>query len=767
MKIDLQVLHDEPSAVRLTVTGQVQGIGYRPFVRREAQKRAIGGSVQNCGGGVSIYACGRRKALDSFVRCLLEYPPTGTRYSSFEVSEAEWQAIEDFSIVESSERELLPMVMPDLAPCGDCERELFDESNRRYRYPFISCALCGPRFSVQYALPYDRDRTAMVGFDLCKPCEDEYYAIEGRRSYAQTQACPDCGPQLTYRCDGRTSFRREALDACIAHLKAGGIDAVKNVGGFHLACRADDEEAVRALRAIKGREEKPFAILFADLTAIRDVAEVNDAEAALLTSSARPIVLLRRINEPKTDIAPSVCQKSRLIGAMLPSSPLQHLLVREAGCLVMTSANRSGEPLCADACELADWLPASAGLLDNDRPIATPQDDSLCFAADCAGEVKPLFLRRARGYAPLPIELDFSVKRPMLAAGGDLKAVFALTSGRFAYLSPYIGDLADLKTAARWSAVLDRMTALLSVKPTLAVCDLHPAYHSAKLAQKCADSGENDGECHENIVKVQHHHAHIGSVMAEHRLNRVLGFAFDGTGYGSDSTVWGGELLYCEGAKFDRLCHLISLPMLGGDSGAVDCRRTAATFLLASGKTPWDEASELWSCALTAGVGRVLTSSMGRLFDAAASLLDICHRNDYEGQAATMLEAAATEWLEQGGEATALTLAFEGEVWRSDRLLLDLLAQKEMGSAVGAIALGFHLAIADATATATELYSRRLNCNAVALSGGVFANRLLLTACIKRLKALGLAVYINEQVPAGDGGIALGQVYLAAMNEKQ
>lgn len=758
-------LHNDRCAVRLTVTGMVQGIGYRPFVRREAMKRSLDGYVQNNGGGVCIYVCGEKEALDSFVRCLLTSPPEGTVYTSFERQEAEVQAIEGFSVAESDDRSLLPMAMPDLAPCDDCLRELFDRSNRRCRHPFISCASCGPRFSLQSALPYDRVRTSMKRFVLCAECADEYNATEGKRSYAQTLACPDCGPQLQYvSAEGQILARNDALDACIAHLREGGIDAIKNIGGFHLACRADDEDAVSTLRVIKGREEKPFALLFTDMDRLRRVAEVNEAEEALLTSSARPIVLLRRRSD--VGIAPSVCRESIYIGAMLPSSPLQHLLVQAVGPLVMTSANRSGEPLCTDGKQL-EWLPPTVGVLDNDRPIVAPQDDSVCFAADCAGMLKPLMLRRARGYAPLPIRINHKVPYPFLASGGDLKAVFALVKGEYLYPSPYIGDLEDLPTAERWSAMLEHMSALLSVSPKWAVCDLHPGYHSAKMAERMMKSIENNGVGAESIVKVQHHHAHIASVMAEHKLDRVLGFAFDGTGYGIDGSVWGGELLYCERASFKRLRHLKPLLILGGGSAAIDCRRTAATFLLSSGRAPWDEDSSIWDAALRAGVNSVLTSSMGRLFDAVASMLDICHCNAYEGQAATMLEACATLWQEKGGSPDRLTLAAEGDVWRSDKLLLELLEKKEKGTPIGALALGFHLAIADAVAETAIEYSRAQVCGKIALSGGVFANRLLLTACTERLAANRLTVCINEQFPAGDGNIAIGQAYIAAMREEE
>lgn len=754
---------NERSAIRLTVTGLVQGIGYRPFVRREAKKRSICGFVQNSGGGVCIYACGHREALNNFVRCLRTSPPKGTIYLTFEASEAEEQSHGEFSIIESDDRPLMPMVSPDLAPCADCEKVLSSAEDRRYRYPFLSCAACGPRFSLQTALPYDRSRTSMTAFEMCECCTEEYQAIDGRYSYAQTLSCPDCGPKLTYHAaSGQKYTKDKALDACCQHLRQGGIDAIKNVGGFHLACRADDEEAVQSIRTLKGREAKPFAILFADLSAVRAVAEVSEAEEAMLTSPARPIVLLRKKADGSQRIAPSVCSDSLYIGAMLPSSPLQHLLASEVGCLVMTSANRSGEPLAAERSELLGWLPPTVGLLDNDRPIVAVQDDSLCFAAECNGSVKPLFLRRARGYAPLPIELDRALDPPILAAGGDLKAVFALATGTFAYPSPYIGDLEDLATAERYSGMLDHMSRLLGIAPTRLACDLHPSYYSGKLAQKWMNSVNNNGESPHSIIKVQHHHAHIASVMAEHRLDRVLGFAFDGTGYGIDGTVWGGELLYCDGADFKRLMHLKALPMLGGDSGATDCRRTAATFLLSAGVEAWDADSVLWKNALSMGVGSVLTSSMGRLFDAVASILDVCHRNAYEGQAATMLESVAVLWREQGGESAELTLAAEGDVWRSDRLIADIDEQKRSGVPIGALALGFHRAIASAVAEAAELYSRAYDCARIALSGGVFANRLLLADCTRAITERGLSVYLNEQLPAGDGNIAIGQVYIAA-----
>ncbi len=773
-------------AIRLTVTGLVQGVGYRPFVRREALKRSICGYVRNSGGGVCIYACGCREALDSFVQCLLTSPPAGTVYTDFQQTDASCLPMEGFDVMHSSTASLLPMASPDIAPCSNCEKELFDPQNRRFRYPFISCAQCGPRFSVQTALPYDRQRTTMADFSLCAPCLTEYSATEGRRSYAQTQACPDCGPKLIYQApDGRILTADEALSACIAQLADGNIAAVKNIGGFHLACKADNEAAVLAIRRIKGREKKPFALLFPDLTTVKKVAEVSDAEEALLISSARPIVLLkrkRRINKNKSEfssacefyedtgkIAPSVCSNSRYIGVMLPASPLQMLLSNALGILVMTSANSSGAPLCVDAKELTSWLPASVGVLDNDRPIAAAQDDSLCFVENG----KTLFLRRARGYAPLPIRLKLSANvlsshsnlltLNLLAVGGDLKAVFALTRRDYVYLSPYIGDLEEEQTAKRWQTMLAHMSGLLGIVPTLAVCDLHPGYFSVQIAQKQVNSMKNRMPAGKKLIKVQHHHAHIASVMAEHGLTELLGFAFDGTGYGSDGSIWGGELLYCKEASFERLMYLKPLPLIGGDDGAKDCRRCAGTFLLAAGKAPWNESSKLWRAALSADVNQVYTSSMGRLFDAAASILNICQYNDYEGQAAMLLEQTAEDWQEEGGKAVGLELPAEGTVWRSDLLLLELNEKKCQGLPIGGLALGFHLAIADAVIKAALNCSEKIGCGQIGLSGGVFANRLLLKTCIEGLTAKGLSVYINEQVPAGDGGLALGQVYLAAV----
>ena len=407
----------------LNLRGLVQGVGYRPFVRREAITRGITGDVRNIGGGVRVRAFGTKEALDGLVECLLSSPPSGTVYLDTEIgdpSEVSHPMCPDaFTIAESDAGDLLPIVSPDIAPCAECERELRDPVSRRYRYPFQSCALCGPRYSIQFALPYDRIGTTMSDFPLCDACEREYNAPADRRSYAQTIACKDCGPRLTFHPADPAAVPIHgddaALEAAISALRSGEIVAVKNNGGFHLACLADDAAAVRALRAIKGREEKPFALLFADLSAVEAVAKVNEPEAELLTSPTRPIVLL----EPKGALASlEVLGESLLIGAMLPSTPLQ-MLLSQAGVLVMTSANRSGEPIHTELSPLADWLCGRAAILTHDRPIVTPQDDSLLFVEDG----KPCFLRRARGYAPLPIRIDGLAKTPTLAMGGDLKAV--------------------------------------------------------------------------------------------------------------------------------------------------------------------------------------------------------------------------------------------------------------------------------------------------------------------------------------------------------
>ncbi len=730
----------------LLLRGLVQGVGYRPFVRREAMARGIVGNVQNIGGGVRVCAYGTKEALDGFVECLLSSPPAGTRYLRQEIGAAVPTDPADcprlFTVLASTAvQDPLPVIPPDIAPCAACLAEMADPANRRYRYPFQSCALCGPRYSVIRALPYDRERTAMADFPLCADCMAEYTNPGDRRSFAQTIACKQCGPRLTFLRAGEGEPIRgdnAALEAAMTALRAGQVVAVKNNGGFHLACRADDRHAVALVRAIKGREEKPFALLFADLAAVRRVAQVSRAEADWLTAPQRPIVLLT----PKGTPYPSeVSGESRFLGAMLPSTPLQVLLA-EAGVLVMTSANRSGEPICTTDEEVQRLVQGRAVILTHNRPIETPQDDSLLFVE----AEKPCFLRRARGFAPLPICLPRPVHRPMIAMGGDLKGAFALLQGDQVYLSQHIGDLADGDLADSYRQIQHHLMALTQICPTAAIADAHPGYFSR---QEALITGLP-------VQTVYHHHAHIASVMAEHRLDRVLGVALDGTGYGEDGKIWGGELLLCEGASAIRLGHLHDLPMPMGDAGAKSPALLSAYQLAGAGVITPD--NEVIDRAIRAGLC-LYTSSMGRLFDTVSAILGLCGENSYEGRAPVLLENAAADYW---GDPIELTLPWEDGIWRTDLLIGEIYSRKADGAPVGALALGFHIAVAEGICQGVIESARRYRCSAVALSGGCFANRLLLSLCRDRLERAGLQVWRNEAVPVGDGGIALGQAYLAA-----
>lgn len=734
---------------KLTLIGLVQGVGYRPFVRRAAMLYGITGDVCNFGGGVSVNAFGNKEALDSFVECLLSSPPKGTVYVQTQVSTAAEvsNAPSSFTIRQSEQGRLLAILPPDLAPCEDCLREMNEPNHRRYGYPFQSCAICGPRYSIQTALPYDRPATTMKNFLLCDACEAEYNAPHDRRSYAQTIACKDCGPRLAFYPKGKSApvtGDDDALASALEALRWGEIVAVKNNGGFHLACLADDADAIARLRWLKGREEKPFALLFGDLDAIRAIATVSDAEADLLASSARPIVLLTP-HDPSTYQAAS--GESIRIGAMLPSTPLQQLLSK-AGALVMTSANPSGEPIYTEFAPLADWIGEEVSILTHDRPIVTPQDDSLLYVEND----RPCFLRRSRGYAPLPIAMDKGVRVPTICYGGDLKASFALCKDEYVYLSQYTGDLAHEPIQQAWSDLQNHLSGLLSIIPEQAVCDLHPGYFSHKEAEECGLP----------LRYVQHHHAHIASVMAEHGVRSVIGFAFDGTGYGEDGSIWGGEVFFCEGGNSKRIAHLQALPMPMGDDGAIDTIRLARFFRMGAGITPQNAEEKLIYAAVQAGIG-IPTSSMGRLFDAVSAMLGLCAENTYEGRAAILLENAATLWE---GAPIDLSLPLEGDTFRSDLLLSDLAEQIHAGAPAGALALGFHHAIAHAVGDAALRFAKEYDCPRIALSGGVFANQLLLRLCRERIESNGLTVYRNEKVPVGDGGIALGQAYIAAHSVK-
>ncbi len=608
----------------------------------------------------------------------------------------------EFKIVHSKNDNEIPFITPDLATCGSCEKELKDENNRRYRHPFISCINCGARYTIINTLPYDRENITMSVFPLCDECKKEYTTPSNIRCHAQTIACNDCGPTTNI-----------PIDEAIKMLKSGEILAIKDIGGYHLSCICDSECALK-LREIKGRETKPFAVMFKDINEIKEYCEVSKKEEELLLSPARPIVLLKS----KKQFPHGVCDNSDFIGAFLPCNPIQILILDSVSPLIMTSANLSGEPIITNDEEIKKF---GVKFLSHDREILTPIDDSVVQIN--AGEMQ--FIRRARGYVPLAIDVGIKAKSNILALGGDLKSSFAIMHGGAVYPSQYFGDLEDIKCFEAYKNNIERFCRLHSFTPNTAVCDMHPMYYSSTAMQ--------------TDKKYQHHLAHAYSVIAEHRLKGdVLSFVFDGTGYGTDGAIWGGEVFLNQ----KRVEHLEYTKMLASDEISKNADLCLACY---------DGSNPLVKSAIEHNINTVNSSGMGRLFDAVAAVLDICHYNSYEGECAIMLENAARKAV----NAYHLTPTL------SPKKAIEEI--KKANVSKEEIALGFHYMLAEVILDISKKY----NAKQVTLSGGCFNNRILTGRTFELLTQNNIKVYINNKVPSGDQGICLGQAYLAALDEQK
>lgn len=809
--------------VHIHVTGIVQGVGMRPFVYREAMAHGICGWVLNAGDGVHIEAHARAEAVDGFVAALSEHAPAAARVERVDIADLKpsgWSAADEqgFRIVASQDQTAhTTLVSPDIATCDDCLRELFDPADRRYHYPFINCTNCGPRFTIIRSLPYDRAATSMNCFPMCPECAAEYADPLDRRFHAQPDACFDCGPHITWReasVGGEpgeaaalpaVGTTREASDAiierCIELLAGGGIVAIKGLGGFHLACDASNEQAVAELRRRKRRSNKPLAVMVRDLADVERLCHVNDVERGLLAGSIRPIVLLRRRavcesggSPDALALAPSVAHDLPELGVMLPYTPLQHLLLaaaeaRGVHALVMTSGNLSEEPIETDD-DLAWERLVAAGIADallgNDRAILSRYDDSVVRVVN--GAIMPV--RRARGYAPQPLPLPALDGAPscVLACGPQQKATIALTregtnGEATCFVSQHIGDVENGGTFDAWNAARTRLEDLFDLAPAALACDLHPSYLSDQWAR------EQARKCNLPLVEVQHHHAHIASVMAEAIAagqlttdTRVLGIAFDGTGAGTDGTIWGGEFLVASLDGFERTAHLLTWALPGGAASVRDARRNAFALLSELGLLEHPGAAQLLDSLdeqtrsvtvtmIERGINSPRTSSMGRLFDAAAAILGICDKATYEGEPAIELEAAA--WRAFSSESACPTgnmVSFsvtessrpdDCHVLNSRPLFEALLEGIRTGVPAGKLALDFHVTIARSSARIAREICAREGLDTVALSGGVFMNRLLLQLLTRELKSMGLTVLIPRSVPVNDGCIAYGQAVIA------
>ncbi len=766
---------------QLHFTGIVQGVGFRPAVYRLALKLNASGFVCNRSDGVMVEIEATPETADRFLSELRQTLPAPAAIDKFTCREIEPRGESDFTIRDSSASAAKNFsIGPDTATCPECLKEMRDPSDRRFNYPFINCTICGPRLTIVNDLPYDRSRTAMADFPLCRQCRKEYENPNSRRFHAEAIACPECGPQLTLidHKDQTLSRKNAALKQCAKFLRAGKIVAIKGLGGFHLAVSAADDTAVSRLRLRKHRAAKPFAIMVKDLAAAEALAHISPEEKELLHSPARPIVLLRRRAASRKLTSAAVAPKLAHLGIMLPYTPLQHLLFAEGvGPLVMTSANHNNEPICIDNLEALRRLENIADyFLLHDRDIVVRLDDSIVMAAAGKNQV----LRRSRGLAPETLEL-LNDSSEILALGGQLKNALCLIRGRKAFISPHIGDLETPGARDFFDDSLKLLKKIAATAPEIIACDLHPGYYTTLTATKLPAPVRS-------IVKVQHHHAHIVSGMADNRISGpVLGLALDGTGYGPDGHIWGGEFLRVEEADFTRLGHISYFPLPGGELAIREPWRIALALLHKTFPDNWQEtaarlrlvpagfAAAQLEIMLQQTINRPLTSSLGRFFDGMAAALGIGHKVAYEGQAAIELEALTDGIARCGGYAHPLPAAIEGiENNETTCIKLDLIPIfKEIvllslnGHDRKKLAALWHDSLVEALMTLAAKLSLKHQLNRVVFSGGCWQNRRLLEGCCKwprenRLPETEMQIFIHRRIPTNDGGLALGQAVCAA-----
>jgi hydrogenase maturation protein HypF len=765
---------ESPSRARrralVRVTGTVQGVGFRPYIYRLAGELGLGGYVLNDAHGVLIEVSGARSSVEGFLDRLAAEAPALAAVEGVAVSELEPEPASDapsFEIRASPRGECADApVTPDSATCDQCLRELFDPADRRHRYPFINCTNCGPRFTIVRGIPYDRAYTTMAAFEMCAVCRQEYGAPGNRRFHAQPNACPACGPRVRLVDPSGSPVplagTLDPVHAAARALRAGAIVAVKGIGGFHLACRADEERAVTTLRARKHREDKPFALMAGSVEAALGLVSLDADELALLCSPARPIVLAPCVDG--APVAAAVAPGTSELGVMLPYSPLHHLLLADAGTtLVMTSGNLSDEPIAYGDEDALVRLASLADLfLLHDRPIETRTDDSVVRVVGTAGRRATTIIRRSRGYVPASLPLPGGAAVPLLACGAELKNTFCLAKGERAWVGHHIGDLENYETLRSFADGIEHFQRLFAVDPRVVAHDLHPEYLSTKYAQDYPDV---------RLVGVQHHHAHLAACLAEHAATGpAVGAIFDGTGYGTDGTVWGGEILFGDRADFARVGHLRAVRMPGGERAIREPWRMTCAWLAASQgadipavPSPLSEQVDERSWIQVAGLARSglaspVTTSIGRLFDAVAALCGIRATVNYEGQAAIELERACDP-----SERGAYPIAVDGDLEIDPReTIRAVLRDVRGGVATGTIAARFHAAVATATVEACIRAASHGATELVVLSGGVFQNRRLLRSVADGLSRRGLRVLIPQRLPSGDGGISYGQATVAA-----
>lgn len=778
------------NAKRIEITGVVQGVGFRPFVYNLAIGHGLRGWVRNTSAGVEIEVEGSGHALDAFVHALTSQAPPRAHIETISITEVSPNGHESFVILPSlPQADAYQLVSPDIATCTDCLRELFDPQDRRYAYPFINCTNCGPRFTIIEDIPYDRPKTTMREFHMCPICQAEYDDPTNRRFHTQPNACPVCGPHLWLVDNTRsttaapvapsastatgvvtTNFDDSAVIRQVSSLlENGAIIALKGLGGFHLACDATNEIAVKRLRERKRRPHKPLAVMMATMDEVQRHCWVTPEEAALLTSPASPIVLLRW--RDGSTVARAVAPNNRYLGVMLPYTPLHHLLLQEVGRpLVMTSGNLSEEPIAKDNEEAIRRLsPLADAFLLHNRDIYARYDDSVWFVP-LADQPQPL--RRARGYAPSPVRLAFPLGR-ILACGAELKNTFCLTRDRYAFISQHIGDLENMETLAHFEATVALYEHLFRAKPAAIACDMHPDYLATRYAQERAQK--------ENLplFAIQHHHAHIASCLADNdwqpTAGPVIGVALDGTGYGSDGHIWGGEFLIADYHSFERYGHLQYLPLPGGDAAIHKPYRTALAYMYQClgeihdlpfvASVPAEEIGVVQQM-VEQGINTPLTSSCGRLFDAVSALLGICPEATYEAQAATELEMIAGDIQKSDSYPFAIDYDRGTYIVRLEPLWEALVQAVKASKSSSEISAAFHNTVTQMIVKMCQRMRDERGLNNVALSGGCFQNRQLLRLTVNALGAQGFHVLLHRQVPCNDGGLSLGQALIAHFSSR-
>jgi hydrogenase maturation protein HypF len=748
--------------------------------------RGIRGSVSNKGPYVEIFAQGKQQDVDAFIADIGNKPPKRAAILKLlEEPVEEPEKFTQFDIIESEKTKGEIFVSPDIAICDECKAEMFDPENRRYLHPFINCTCCGPRLTILDSLPYDRERTSMKEFPMCPSCADEYHNPDTRRYDAQPVCCNDCGPEVYLA--GREERGREAITYTRKIIASGGIVAIKGIGGFHLCCDATSEEAVQRLRQRKRRPVKPFAVMAQDMEAVKKICKVSEEQEKILTGHQKPILLLDKL-PGETGLCESIAPGNPKVGVMLPYAPVQLLLfhyddgIRMPGLLVMTSGNTSGAPICRDDEEAAEELSHLCDcILSHNRKIRIRADDSVMDFYK--GEL--YMIRRSRGYAPLPFMVSTPWKGQVIAAGGELKNTFCIGVDNRFYPSPYVGDLEDLRTVKALKETIGRLETLLEVQPEVVVCDLHPKYNSTVVAEELGLP----------VLRVQHHYAHILSCMAENDCEeKVIGVSFDGTGYGTDGTIWGGELLVADCQGFTRLGSIEPFVQVGGDISAKEGWRIAVSLIwqnMGNLEKTLDTVRKLGLCTdqeakvlvtmAQRKINAVTSTSAGRLFDGVSAILGIRRASTFEGEASTALEFAAEAWRKQREmqkknpeenlkirmsekedipESTGISEASEDErkfILNTGEIVAYLVRARLAGEDPGKLAYGFHRALADKILAACEEAERQTGIRKVALSGGVFQNRLLLELVDDGLTEMGFKVLKHSLIPPNDGGIALGQ----------